>query len=319
MDLIYMDKNKIEIGVLLNYNFDMDIGVDNDFEIVVGKFNHKLRQDYMFYIENTEYGGIVDIIKSDTRASKIYYQGRSFRGILDSKIISPLPGDSYYVVSGDANIIIANMLNYVGLNHLFKAGENLSGINISNYSFNRYASLLSGLNAMLKTKNARLKIRYTDGYVEISAEEIEDKSDLIEFSADTKIQFIAEDKQNQVNHLICLGQGELADRQVIHLYVDGNGNIGNTQYYTGIDEVVAVYNDSSAESLEELRKGGVKRLRELMDSKSIDANVENMELELGDIISGREEVTGISIDRPITQKIVRINNNIVKIEYKVGD
>lgn len=319
MDLVYMDKNKKELGILLNYSLDMDIGVDNDFEIVVGKFNHKLRHGYMFYIDDTEYGGIVDIIKSDTRASKIYYQGRSFRGILDSKIISPLPGDDYYVVSGDANTIIADMLDYVGLNHLFKADESLSGINISNYSFNRYTSLLNGLNSMLRTKNARLKIRYVNGYVEVSAEVIEDKSDAIEFSSDTKIQFIAEDKQNQVNHLICLGQGELADRQVIHLYVDEDGEIGNTQYYTGIDEVVAVYDYSSAESLEELRKGGVERLRELMDSKSIDANVENMELELGDIIKGKEEVTGISIDRPITQKIVRINNNIVKIEYKVGD
>lgn len=319
MDLVYMDKNKIELGILLNYSFDMDIGVDNDFEIVVGKFNHKLRHDYMFYIEDTEYGGIIDTIKSDTRASRIYYSGRTWRGILDSKIVSPLAGDNYYMVSGDANVIIGDMLEYVGLNHLFKADESLSGINISSYSFNRYVSLLSGLNAMLRTKNARLKIRYIDGYVEVSAEEIEDKSDLIEFSSDTKIQFIAEDKKNQVNHLICLGQGELADRQVIHLYVDKDGNIGDTQYYTGIDEVVAVYDYSSAESLEELEKGGIERLREIMNSQSIDANVENIELELGDIISGKEDVTGISIDRPITQKIVRIKNNIVKIEYKVGD
>ena len=50
MDLVYMDKNKKELGILLNYSLDMDIGVDNDFEIVVGKFNHKLRHGYMFYI-----------------------------------------------------------------------------------------------------------------------------------------------------------------------------------------------------------------------------------------------------------------------------
>lgn len=314
-----MDKNKKELGILLNYNFDMDIGVDNDFEITVGKFNHVLRHNYMFYIEDTEYGGIVDTVKSDTRNSKIYYSGRTWRGILDSKIIEPLPGDDYYMVSGDANTIIASMLDYVGLNHLFKANESLTGINISSYNFNRYVSLLSGLNAMLRTRNSRLKIRYKDGYVEVSAEEIEDKSDLIEFSSDTKIEFIAEDKQNQVNHLICLGQGELAARQVLHLYVDEHGNVGNTQHYTGLDEVEAVYDYSSAESLEELEKGGIERLSELMDSQSIDANVENMELELGDIIGGREEVTGISMSKPITQKIVRINNNIVRIEYKVGD
>lgn len=319
MDLIYMDENRIERGILLNYNFDMDIGKDDDFEISVGIYNNTLKYNYMVYIEGTEYGGIVDNIKSDTRNFKIYYSGRTWRGILNSKIIRPLPGDDYYVVSGDANSIISEMIAYLGLEGLFEADTNLSGINVSSYSFNRYVSLLSGLNAMLATKNARLKLRYIDKRVLISAEEVEDKSDEIEISGDSKISFVAEDRKNQVNHLICLGQGDLADRQVIDLYVQEDGTIGPHQYYFGLDEVVDTYDYSSAESLEELEKGGVERLIELMNSKTIDVNIENMELELGDIIGGREEITGIAISRPVTQKIVRIKNKIMKIEYKVGD
>lgn len=319
MDLIYMDENRIERGILLNYNFDMDIGKDDDFEISVGIDNNTLKHNYMVYIEGTEYGGIVDNIKSDTRNFKIYYSGRTWRGILNSKIIRPLPGDDYYVVSGDANSIISEMIAYLGLEGLFQADTNLSGINVSSYSFNRYVSLLSGLNSMLATKNARLKLRYVDKRIIVTAEKIEDKSDEIEISGDSKISFIAEDRKNQVNHLICLGQGDLADRQVIDLYVQEDGTIGPNQYYFGLDEVVDIYDYSSAESLEELEKGGIERLKELMDSKTIDVNIEDMELELGDIIGGREEITGIAISRPVTQKIVRIKNNIMKIEYKVGD
>lgn len=155
--------------------------------------------------------------------------------------------------------------------------------------------------------------------VVLSAEAVENKSEEIEISRDSKISFIAEDKQNRVNHLICLGQGELADRQVIDLYVQQDGTIGDNQFYFGIDEVTDVYDYSSAESLEELRKGGIERLKELRDGKSIEVNVEDMDLELGDIIGGKEEITGITVERPITQKIVRIKNGNATIEYKVGD
>jgi len=60
-------------------------------------------------------------------------------------------------------------------------------------------------------------------------------------------------------------------------------------------------------------------LKELTNSQSVEVNIEDMELELGDVIAGREAVTGLYISKPITQKIVRINNGITKIEYKVGD
>lgn len=318
MDLIYMDKNGTEKGVLLNYSLDLDCGMANDFEISVGIYNNVLAHTDRFYINNTEYGGIIDNIKSDTRNSKIYYSGRTWRGILSKKIVRPLPGDDYYIVSGNANLILQNLIDYVGLNSLFVVND-ATDINISNYRFNRYTDLLSGINAMLRTVDARLKIRYKNGFVELGAEPVVDYSDEIEFSQDHKINFIAEDNQGGVNHLICLGSGELAARQVVDLYVDGNGNIGTTQYYFGTDEIVDIFDYPNAESVQELTDNGARRLQELASSQSVDINVENMELELGDIVAGREEVTGLYISEPITQKIVRINNGITKIEYKVGD
>lgn len=318
MDLIYMDKNGIEKGVLQNYSLDLDCGVDNDFQISVGIYNNILTHTDRFYIEDTEYGGVVDNIKSDTRNSKIYYSGRSWRGILSKKIIKPLPGDDYYTVTGNANTIIDSLISYVGLDGLFVVND-ATDIVISNYRFNRYTDLLSGINTMLRAVDARLKIRYKYGFVELGAEPVVDYSDEIEFSQDGKVNFIAEDNQDGVNHLICLGSGELSARQVVDLYVDNNGNIVTTQYYTGFDEIVSTYDYANAESLQDLTDNGIKRLTELSNSKKIEINVENMSLDLGDIIAGREEITGIYISEPITQKIVRINNGITKIEYKVGD
>lgn len=318
MDLIYMDRNGIEKGVLQNYYLDLDCGNTNDFEISVGIYNNILNHADRFYISDTEYGGIIDNIKSDTRNSKIYYSGRTWRGILSKKIIKPLQGDDYYIVSGNANSILQSLVDYVGLNGLFVVND-ATDITINNYRFNRYTNLLSGINAMLLTANARLNIMYKDGFVELGAEPVVDYSDEIEFSQDNKINFIAEDNQGGANHLICLGSGELSSRQVVNLYVDKNGNIGTTQYYFGLDEIVDTYDYPNAESLQDLINGGTERLKELANTRLIEINVENMELELGDIIAGREEVTGLYISKPITQKIVRINNNITKIEYKVGD
>ena len=318
MDLICMDKNGIEKGVLQNYSLDLDCGRTNDFEISVGIYNNVLKHTDRFYIEDTEYGGIIDSVKSDTRNSKIYYSGRTWRGILSKKIIRPLPGDDYYIVSGEANEIIAELIDYVDLSNLFVV-PGTTDIIINTYRFNRYTDVLSGLTAMLKTANARLKIRYKNGFVELSAEPGIDYSDEIELSQDKKINFIAEDNRGGVNHLICLGSGELSARQVVDLYVDENGNIGSTQHYFGTDEIVDIFDYPNSESLQELTDNGIRRLQELTNSQSVEVNIEDMELELGDVIAGREAVTGLYISKPITQKIVRINNGITKIEYKVGD
>lgn len=319
MDVIYTDRNGIEKGVLLNYYLDLDCGVDNDFEISVNIVNNVFEHSDRFYIEDTEYGGVIDNVKADTQNSIIYYSGRSWRGILSTKIIRPLSGQDYYLVSGEANNVIQQMIDYVSLNELFIADETISEFNISNFQFNRYVSLLDGLNNMLQTVNAKLLIRYIEGMVELSAVPIIDYSDEIEYSQDSNINFIAEDNQGGVNHLICLGSGDLAQRQVIDLYVDDKGSISTTQHYFGLDEVVATYDYSSVESLEELKKGGEERLKELMSNQKIEINVENMDLDLYDVIAGKEEVTGIYVKKPVNQKIVRIENGLSKIEYKVGD
>ena len=101
-------------------------------------------------------------------------------------------------------------------------------------------------------------------------------------------------------------------------YVDASGNIGNTQYYFGLDEITDKLDYPNAESLEELINKGIERLKELANSSSVEVNVEGMDFELGDIVAGRERITGLYVSKPITQKIVRIENGTAKIEYKVG-
>ena len=198
---------------------------------------------------------------------------------------------------------------------------------MDNYQFERYCTLLYGIEKMLKSVNYRLQIRYIQqergqaGYVELSAVSVIDYSAQIELSQDSRLNFIFKNNRNGINHLICTGKGELKDRQVIDLYVQEDGSIGDTQYYRGIQEIAEVYENTSAES-EELKEKGIEKLREVMNSTSFKMDVETlkMDVEIGDIIGGRDYLTGLYAKKPIKTKIYSLEDGKESIEYDIeGD
>ena len=102
------------------------------------------------------------------------------------------------------------------------------------------------------------------------------------------------------------------------MYADHSGNIGDTQYHTGVDEVTDKYENSNTE---DLRSDGVKRFKELLDSDKAEITLpENGDLtyDIGDIVEASDVQTGISAKASVTQKIVRINNGAISTEYKTG-
>ena len=322
MDLIYTDAKRVDQGVLSAYAFDLSFGADedeNDFEMIVGKSEAVLESKAFIYIEGTEYGGMVDAMRANTNEESITYMGRTWHGILNSKVIEPNPGENYLVVSGDANNILSMLIDRLGLSGLFVAVEDSSGISISKYQFHRYCKGYDGIRAMLAANGAKLKIAWKDRSVYLSAEPIVDYT---ESPVDGDIASLTVERhETKVNHLICLGRGELAAREVIHLYVDQFGRIGDVQYYTGLEEVADVYDNTDAESSEDLRNGGVERLTELRDNDSAEIDLtesENPTYDIGDIVGATDVQSGISVSAAVSQKIVRINNGVISTEYKTG-
>ena len=103
------------------------------------------------------------------------------------------------------------------------------------------------------------------------------------------------------------------------MYIQKDGSIGKTQYYKGIEERTDVYDYSSA-NVADLEEGGKKRLKELADYKEFDMDIEKADLELSDIVSGRDYVTGLHVAKPVVQKIFKISNGKERIDYKLkGD
>ena len=174
---------------------------------------------------------------------------------------------------------------------------------------------------MLSAVGAKLKIIYNDkdSCVNISAVPIEDLSEKYEYSDDYGMKIIIEKKTGGVNHLICLGAGELAARTVIDLYVGKNGEITEKQAYFREYEIAEIYDYGNSGSSSELKEKGIEKLKELKSSDSVSASFQKLDVDIGDIVGGRNRATGIVLKEPVTQEIVKIKNGIETITYKVGE
>ena len=320
MDLIYANSNKEDIGVMKNYTFDLAYGTDeNDFELTTNINNHVCEQGFILYMEGTEYGGIIDGIRVKTSSEELYYSGKTWHGILQSKIIEPGPGEDYLVCNGEANEVLGSLIDRMGLAGLFKASDSFSDITISNYKMNRYIAGYEGIRKMLKEFGAKLKINFRDGFVVLSAEPLVDYSKDDEFDS-SQIDFDVKKHYKMTNHMICLGKGELKDRTVIHLYVDAEGNISHTQTQFDLDEVTDVYDNANCESDEELEQGGIDALKEAWDTDSLKVNFDADKIyDIGDIVGARENITGIFVSKEVSKKIVTIQDEKITVSHKVGE
>lgn len=322
MDLIHTNSKGEDVGVLKDYTFDLAFGSDeNDFELTLDVNNHCCEADSFIYIEGTEYGGIVDKVNVVTKDDKLSYKGRTWHGILDSKIIEPMS------VSGEANNVLANLLVKVGLTDLFITPSVDSGITIPKYSFDEYTKAYSGITKMLASVSAKLHFVFMDGQVVISVLPIVDYSKDEQFDSD-QVEMDIEQTFNSVNHLICVGKKDSEEElPILHLYkgADGKFKEADVPTFTGIHEITDTYEYSKQEDLDELRtdleNGKMDKLQDYLsvDKVQMDFASEEAVYDVGDIVGAKEITTGASATERITKKIVTISQGVVNINYKVGD
>lgn len=220
MDLIYSAHDKTELGIIRKFALDYEISAEknnNNFELELSINNYSIQNGCYFYAENTEIGGIVDSTKIDTSKRIIFFGGRTWRGILASKIIQPAVGQDYVIVSGEANEVIEGLLSDNDLSDMFKAETIPSELVLTNYRFDRYTDLHSGLIKMLSQNGYKLKIQHKDdGYVYLSAVPIVDFEQEREITSHL-FDFVITKRNPTANHMIGLGKGQLKDRLVVHI------------------------------------------------------------------------------------------------------
>jgi hypothetical protein len=324
MDLIITNRAGQQMGVLLDPTFDCDCNGSRDFSlsIPVTEWDGSITYGCRLFVPGEEYGGIVGQISTDTELGLVTVSGWTWRGMLAQKIISPPEGEDYrtLVANGSAAAELQTLINGQFSGVILSENSD-TGIGLpAAYQYKRYCTLLDGLTDMLKTAGAKLAMRYDEvsNCMIVSAEKVVDYSPEIELSQDYQLQFTYSDVRNKPNHLIVGGKGELAARTILHLYADKAGNISRIQTQFGIDEIVAFWENTSSDQLE---KDARKHFEEIRNSADLSMEAQSLPdvVRIGDIVGGRDYITGQFKKLPVSNIIVKMDGGLTTKTYTLEE
>lgn len=319
VDLIITDSNHVDVRSAADYTLDCAWGKEeNDFELVVSGASTIDAGAYI-YIDGSECGGVVDAMEDQLTAgvSTLTYSGRTWHGVLANKILEPDRGRDYLTVSGTASTVIGSLISRVGLDGVFDAVDSptAGAQTIKSYRFDRYTDCYTGLRRMCAANGLKLKLAYASGRVNIWAEPVAHYGDSIDSDL---IDFDATRTWRKPNHLIGLGKGDLAARVVVHWYADAKGNVSQTQSLKGVDEITQVYDYSNAETAE-LNQKTREKLQDLQSEGDVRVTVRddaNVVFDVGDTVTAKDNLTGITVNASITKKIVKVSDGVLSVDYE---
>lgn len=317
VELIITGRNGIDRESIADYKLDAAWGADeNDFELTVDRL---IDAGSYVYFDGSECGGIVDALKDNLKRgeSTLTYSGRTWHGMLADKILEPDKGKDYLTVSGTASSVIGSLISRVGLDAVFDAVDSptAGAQTLKSYQFDRYVDAYSGLRKMCAASGLKLRLAYASGKVRVWAEPAAHYGDSIDSDL---IDFDATRTWRKPNHLIGLGKGDLAARVVVHWYADAKGNVSQSQSLRGVDEITQVYDYSNAETAE-LNQKTREKLQELQSEGDVKVTVRddaNVVFDVGDTVTARDNLTGITVNASITKKIVKVSGGVLSVDYE---
>lgn len=311
MELIYTDEACVDRGVLRFASGDFSVGVENTWSLDV-PLPTPVSEGCLVYVDGTEFCGVVDDYETVTGSGVATISGRTVQGVLATNVICPPEGSDRLSVSGDANECIAAVLENVGLGLPFQVAAGESGVRVD-CELDRFVDAYAGIASMLDASGAKLIVEVSGARVTLGA-----APRRVEVGYDGETSRVRVRRSRAVNHLVCLGSGELQEREVIHLYADEHGNVGTTQRIFGMAHMAAVYDYNNADAAE-LRSEGEKKLSEMQsaDAASIDDAVAGA-WDVGDVVGARFGDDGAVVSETVKEKIARVSGRSVVVEYKTG-
>ena len=315
MVLVVADTKLGNVREIEDFKLDVAFGADENALTLTVEEKSAPAAGQLVYIDATEYGGVIDQVKRGSgrgATGTVECKGRTWHGILAGRRLSPDSGSGYLTVNGKAGDVLTSLIARMGLESLFKAASDDSTVS---YTFERFCDGYSGLMALAKANGRKLSMRRMDGYIELSMPPIVDYANKVDSDL---LDFTITSVHRCVNHLLCAGTGQLANRAIVHFYADENGNVSHKQTLFGIDEICALYDYSNA-SASELETEGKKKLLEYQTSGTVEVDAhEDMDVDVGDIISARDNSTGTTVTATVSKKVVKVNNGIATYSYEVG-
>ncbi|WP_223848114.1 head fiber protein [Bifidobacterium tissieri] len=323
MDIVITDTAHRPVAQLADYSLDMAYGYGEDSADGENSFTlsfplssgFRLSQGCLWWIDGTEYGGVVDSIDSSVTdgVASIEYSGRTWSGVLKNRILAPDDGQDYWKVEGTAVDVLQKIIDRIGMGSLFTAISPRADINVSR-SF-RYQDAYTGIREMLDDSGAKLRMGWNGEKVVLSALPVEQYSDVVDSDL---MDFEMVREYRPVNHLIGLGKGELKDRARSDWFADKDGNVSQKQSLFGLDEVAAIYDYSNAEP-DDLKENTEKKLKELQSKGTVTATLHRGHVfDIGDVVTGSNRETGLQVTAKVAKKIITASYGVLEASYEIG-
>lgn len=313
MDLVIAGSDGSPVRQTDDFDLDLAYG-DDENRFTLSAVPATLAAGDRWWIDGTPYGGVVDTVRVASASGgdpSVSYKGRDVHGILAAKVVRPDPGESHLVVSGEANGLVRQLLQRCDVPWLAASTDD-SGLSVSSYRFNRYIDLWTGLRMMLASVGARPEVVFTEGVPVLSAVPADAYGDL----PSELVDFDAERTYRPVNHLVGLGAGEGAEREVVDWYADASGAVSQTQTLTGLDEVAQTYDYSGSDDLPADTRA---KLEEMQGQGTFDAAPsQDSGLDVGDTVTASDAVTGISVRASVTKVILKVSRGRPTTSYETG-
>lgn len=327
VELTYTDASFHDVGVLVPSSGDFAWGTDeNDFSIDVYGSDLPERGG-LLYAEGSDVGGVVRGFESETDNDLFSIVGDTWTGVLERHVIGPPSGSDYLTISGEARDCVAQVVALTGLTSLYVVDERRTGVTFT-HTFTgsrdeaesdagRYMGAWSAIWQMMLNHGLSVTFAW-DGTAKkvrmVVGRRADRTSDEEQQAGVSKLGITQKDV---TNHLICLGQGNLKERTRVDLYIDAKGNVSKTQTFKGLDELADVYDDSAAEDAAKLEEDGRKKFAEIWkDHEQItDTASKGLQLNLGDLVGGTDERSGISATAIISKRVLSFSDGVPSYTY----
>lgn len=326
LELIHADENFRELEEIVSFcRFDAQISSDdeedNDWMIELPESVWKkmpLEKGHYLYIPGTEWGGPAERVCHIGRDSVVRVYGTCWRGLLSRKVICPPAGQTHLVISDtEANDALSSLLGVWG-GGLFAVSQSDSGL-ICSASL-RYRTLIESAYMLLGSQGA-MSISFEGGHVTLCCMPVRDLSESVELSQEYNAVLSSESAARKYNHIIALGQGEMLDRTVIELYLLPDGRVTGDPSAEGVPSETELstilYDYSAVESEDELRSAAARKLREAAASDSLELELFDYDnsLRLGDIVSAKDELTGMSSRLTVTGTLLKLTADGITLRH----
>lgn len=322
MDMMLQSAEGADLMVIAPTSVDMAFGVgsdpENDMELEMPDGAPRMQRGMFVYCEGTAYGGMLTGIESD---GGVTWKGRTWFGLLASKVLVPDGGVGALTVSGNANDVLRSLMSRIGLASVLSVASGKSTLTIKSHTFDMYQDALNGIVEMLADVGGKLRIVHDGARPVLSAVPAKDWSADEAFDSDQVDVQISMDYL-PVNHLVARGEGQDGERVNAELYMDDAGNVSTSkQALTGALENAEYYNYTNADE-DKLITDGTKRLKGYWEdahsvSVALDASLDLYDV--GDTVGGTDPKTGIEARAQVVKKIVKMDSRgTVTVQYETG-